>query len=73
LLSGGTNSKSSELARLCSVNINGVAIGSYARKIVGDYIIRPDFFENAEVFNSALKIAKNLVDVSIQNLTEIKS
>ena len=36
LISGGTNSKSKELANLCGVDINGVAIGSYARKIVKD-------------------------------------
>lgn len=33
-LAGGTNSKSSELAKMCNVDINGVGIGSYARKIV---------------------------------------
>ena len=65
MLSGGTNSKTSELAKLCEVNIDGVAIGSYARKIVQDYISQDDFLENEEVFNKALEIAKNLVD-SIQ-------
>ena len=68
ILSGGTNSKSTELARLCSVDIVGVAIGSYARKIVSDYIKREDFFENKEIFNKALKIAKNLVETSLKNI-----
>ena len=62
MLSGGTNSKTSELAKLCEVDIDGVAIGSYARKIVQDYINQEDFLENEEAFNKALEIAKNLVD-----------
>lgn len=33
-LAGGTNSKSSEIADLFNVDINGVGVGSYARKIV---------------------------------------
>ena len=55
LLSGGTNSKTKELANLCDLDINGVAIGSYARKIVKDYLC--DKMGEAE----ALKIAENLV------------
>lgn len=62
MLSGGTNSKTSELAKLCEVDIEGVAIGSYARKIVQEYVSKDDFLENEELFNKALKIAKNLVD-----------
>ena len=68
LLSGGTNSKSTELAKLCGINAGGVAIGSFARKIVREYIDRNDFLENEEVFNKALKIAKQLVDVSMENM-----
>ena len=67
-LSGGTNSKSTELASLCGVHINGVAIGSFARKIVKDFINREDFLENEEIFNQALKIATNLVDKSLTNI-----
>ncbi|MBR6098999.1 4Fe-4S binding protein [bacterium] len=68
MLSGGTNSKSTELASLCGINFGGVAIGSYARKIVRKYIDRDDFLENKEIFNRALDIAKNLVDVSLRNI-----
>lgn len=68
LLSGGTNSKSAELAKICEININGVAVGSFARKIVREYIDREDFFVNEEIFNKALKIAKNLVDTSLKNM-----
>lgn len=55
LISGGTNSKTKELANLCNLDINGIAIGSYARKIVKDYLC--DKMSEAE----ALKIAENLV------------
>ena len=68
LLSGGTNSKTTELAKLCDINAGGVAIGSYARKIVREYIDRDDFLENKEAFSKALVIAKNLVDVSMEYL-----
>lgn len=50
-LSGGTNSKTAQLAKLCSIRYNGVGIGSYARKII---IAKND--------EDAVKIAKNLVD-----------
>lgn len=35
-MSGGTNEKTSELAKMCSLRYNGISIGSYARKIVKD-------------------------------------
>lgn len=34
LISGGTNSKTAELAEQCGVRFNGISAGSYARKIV---------------------------------------
>ena len=62
ILSGGTNSKTAELAKLCAVDINGIAFGSYARKIVREYIDREDFFENKEIFSKAQQAAKSLID-----------
>lgn len=62
MLSGGTNSKTAELAKMCGINYNGIAIGTYARKIVSRYIEREDFLRNEYVFNEALKIAKALVN-----------
>lgn len=61
LVSGGTNSKTMELSRICSVDINGVAIGSFARKIIAEYIDRQDFWDNQEVFDKAVCEAKNLI------------
>lgn len=67
LLSGGTNSKTPKLAQLCKINYNGISIGSYARKIVREYIERDDFLENKEIFNKALKKAKKLVDICLNS------
>ena len=61
MLSGGTNSKTSELARMCGINYNGIAIGSFARKIVSRYIEREDFLRNKYIFDEAVNIAKNLI------------
>lgn len=62
MLSGGTNSKTAELAKMCGINYNGIAIGTFARKIVARHIDRPDFLTNKYAFEDALKIAKALVD-----------
>ena len=61
ILSGGTNSKTKELCKLCNVEPNGIAYGSYARKIVKEFIDKSDFLTNKEIFDSALEIAKSLV------------
>ena len=61
MLSGGTNSKTAELAKLCDINYNGIAIGTFARKTVSRYIEREDFLKNDYIFNEALNIARSLV------------
>jgi len=66
LLSGGTNSKSTELAKLCGVEVHGVAIGSFARKIVRSYLDRTDLFENDAIMNEAAEVAKELVNKSLE-------
>ena len=62
MLSGGTNSKTSELANMCGINYHGIAIGTFARKIVSRYIEREDFLKNEYIFNEALEIARALVE-----------
>ena len=62
LISGGTNSKTLELAKMCDLHPSGVAIGSYARKIVRNYIQRSDFYKNQQILDEALSVAKNLVN-----------
>lgn len=62
MLSGGTNSKTTELAKMCGIDYHGVAVGSYARTIVRKFVERDDFLTNEKVFNQALEIAKSLVN-----------
>ncbi len=54
LISGGTNSKTAQLAKMCGINANGIAVGSFARKVVKPYI--------KENFEKALDIAENLIN-----------
>lgn len=61
MISGGTNSKTKELAELCGIKYWGIAIGSWARKIVKEQLVTKDFWENEEIQISAIKIAKALI------------
>ncbi len=61
LISGGTNSKTAELAKIFGIDFNGISVGSYARKIVKKYIERDDFWTNKAVFEQASKTAKELI------------
>ena len=62
MLSGGTNSKTAELARLCGIDFWGIAIGSWARKIVKPYISKEDFWQNTDAQTNAIQTAKELID-----------
>ena len=62
MLSGGTNSKTAELAKMCGINYWGIAIGSWARKIVKPYITQEDFWNNKKAQNDAILIARNLIE-----------
>lgn len=68
MMSGGTNTKSTELAKMCGVRPNCLAVGSYARKIIKDYLVMDDLFENEQAMDEAVKIAKNLIDTSLENM-----
>ena len=68
MMSGGTNTKSTELAKLCGVKPNCLAVGSYARKIIKQYLQMDNLFENEIAMNEAVKIAKSLIDVSLENM-----
>lgn len=61
-LSGGTNSKTTELCHQCGIYPNGVAIGSWARKIIKEYVSLPDFWENTEAQTNAEKLARELLE-----------
>ena len=68
MMSGGTNTKSTELAKQCDVHPDCVAIGSYARKIVNKYLKMNDLYENSTALTEAVNIAKNLVKISLENM-----
>ncbi len=65
MLSGGTNSKTAELARMCGINYWGIAIGSWARKIVKPYITKEDFWGNKDIQESAILTARELINTCI--------
>lgn len=67
LLSGGTNSRTGELAKLCGVEANGIAIGTFARNLVREEIKLPDFLDNIEDIEKACNKAKNLIRININD------
>jgi len=68
LLSGGTNSKTAELAKLFNITAHGIALGSFARMIVRKQIDRDDFLSNKDVFNQALLVSRSLVENSLKHM-----
>jgi len=71
LLSGGTNSKTGELAALCDVRVHGVAIGTFARNLVRDETSLPDFESNAGALARAVVKARRLVGANISRLLRL--
>ncbi len=61
MISGGTNSKTKELAELCGIKYWGIAIGSWARKIVKQGITTNDFWQNETLQNIAIQKASDLI------------
>jgi Fe-S-cluster-containing hydrogenase component 2 len=66
LASGGTNSKTKELADLCGVSIHGVSIGTFARKLVKSYISTDAFDHDIGIVTKAVSVAQDLVRRSTQ-------
>lgn len=66
MLSGGTNTKTADLARLCDIRFSGIAVGSFARKIVREQLENDDFYTNLCLVENALSKAVALVK-SVQN------
>lgn len=61
MISGGTNSKTAELAKLCNISYWGIAIGSWARKIVKQEITTNNFWQNETLQNIAIQKASDLI------------
>ena len=65
LLSGGTNSYTGKMAKMCDINFGGVAIGTHARKIVKPYIDSENFDSDLVNLNKAVEIAAELVEINL--------
>ena len=65
MMSGGTNSKSIELAKLCNVKPHCLAVGSYARKIVKEYL-NQDIYNKPDAMEKAVNIATDFVQNSLE-------
>jgi ferredoxin len=70
VLSGGTNSHSKRLANEVGVRCNGIAIGTFARNIIEQYIDDINFYEDDNLIKSAYDIAKKLVTDNIGEIYE---
>jgi Fe-S-cluster-containing hydrogenase component 2 len=70
LLSGGTNSFTTDLADQCDVRWQGSSIGTFARNIVRDIIKQETFYNNHDIIFEGYKIAKNLVTSNIGEIYE---
>ena len=68
MISGGTNTKTIELSKICNVKPHAIAVGTYARKIVKEYLAIEDLLTNTKKLDEAVEIAKKLVDVSLENM-----
>jgi ferredoxin len=66
LVSGGTNSKSGELARLCNLTVHGVSVGTNARNLVRKEISSPGFEDDPDLILQAVQKAKWLVDTNLK-------
>ncbi len=70
LLSGGTNSKTGELANSCNLKAHGVSVGTNARNLVRDEIMSDVFENDLTVLAKAVKKATWLVDANLKYLRQ---
>lgn len=68
MMSGGTNTKSTFLAKQCGVYPHCLAVGSFARKIVKEYLEMEDLLDNKEALAEAVNIARELINVSLESM-----
>jgi len=65
LLSGGTNGRTAELAKLCNVKYGGISVGTHARKIVEEQAKQDNFGTNLDNLTEAVRLAEDLVTRSL--------
>lgn len=69
VLSGGTNHKTGLLAKQCGVVAHGVAVGSFARKIVKEFISNNVFYDNLPLIKKAVSVADKLIRVNLEAIS----
>ena len=70
LLSGGTNSFTGKLAKLCNITAHGVSIGTFARQIIKEYIKQDDFENNLDLITLAVARGKQLIDMNLEAMRD---
>jgi ferredoxin len=70
LLSGGTNSKTGILAKQCGVKAHGVAIGSFARKIMKPYTVNNQKGFSPDMLTEAVRVADDLIRVNMEAISD---
>jgi len=68
VLSGGTNSKTGRLAKQCGITAHGVALGSFARMIVKEFLIHDKFYKGKALIKRAVTVAEKLIAVNLKAL-----
>ena len=53
---------SRKLSNMSGVRCNGIAIGTYARNIVEEFVQDKNFYNDHQIIKSAVVIAKDLVN-----------
>ncbi len=70
LLSGGTNSLTTELADQCDVKWQGSSIGTFARNLVKEIISSDNFYEDLDLIHEGYLRAKKIVESNIGAIDE---
>ena len=70
LLSGGTNFLTKKLANIAGVRFSGIAIGTFARDIIENYIQDHNFYDKKKIIKNAYLTAKKLVNANIGKINE---
>lgn len=66
LLSGGTNSKTGELAKACALNVHGVSVGTNARNLVRSEIDNAYIYQDLSLLKKAVEKAAWLVNANLK-------
>ena len=66
VLSGGTNTLSKQLTEQAGVRCNGIAIGTYARDIIEDFVSNEKFYTDINIIKEAYNISNQIVKNNIK-------